>query len=133
VKRLTAAFRLLFVWWAGSLWGLIWVTQTLFHAQPDRRLAGLLAGHLFSIETYVGLASAGFALLLPGRGKFFPGYLAAGLLAVNEWGLRPLMAQARAQGSFLALSFGAWHGVSMVLYLVACIALAVLVWNDDFR
>jgi hypothetical protein len=133
VKRLASAFRLLFVLWAGSLWGLIWVTMTLFNTQPDRSLAGALAGHLFSIETYVGLAAAGLALLLPGRGRFVLGYVAAGVLALNEWGLRPIMAEARAQGAHWGLSFGAWHGVSALLYAVACIALAVLVWNDDFR
>jgi len=133
VKRLGGAFRILFVLWAGSLWGLIWVTTTLFNAQPDRRLAGLLAGHLFSIETYVGLVAAGFALLLPGRGRFIPGYIAAGVLALNEWGLRPIMQTARDRGSNWGLSFGAWHGVSMLLYLVACLALLVLVWKDDFR
>jgi hypothetical protein len=132
VKRLKSVFRILLVLWAGSLWGLIWVTTTLFNAQPDRRLAGLLAGHLFSIETYVGLVTAVFAVLLPGRTRFVPGYLAAGVLALNEWGLRPIMQTARDQGTHWGLSFGAWHGVSMLLYVGACIALLVLVWNDDF-
>ena len=68
------------VLWAGSLWSLAaWVAPTLFHAQSDRHLAGILAARLFSIETYVGLGAACFALLLPERGKFIWGYLAAGL------------------------------------------------------
>ncbi len=133
MKRLASAFRILFVLWAGSLWGLIWVTMTLFNAQPDRSLAGSLAGHLFTIETYVGLAAAGLALLMPRRGRFVLGYIAAGMLALNEWGLRPIMAAARIHGTHWGLSFGAWHGVSMLLYLVACLAVLVLVWNDDFR
>jgi hypothetical protein len=133
VTRLAKAFRLLSVLWAGSLWSLIWVTQTLFHAQPDRTLAGLLAGYLFSIETYVGLATAACALCLPAPGRFRFGYIAAGVLAFNEWALRPVMRAARADGSYLGLSFGGWHGVSMLLYLVACIALLLLVWNEDLR
>ena len=125
-------FRLLFVLWAGSLWSLAaWVAPTLFHAQGDRHLAGVLAATLFSIETYVGMGVAALALLLPGRNKFVAAYLAAALLAVNEWILRPLMAQAHASGSVLGLSFGAWHGVSALIYLAACLAVAVLVWREQ--
>jgi len=40
------------------------------------------------------------ALLLPGRSKFVWGYLAAGLLAVNEWALRPVMGRGGARAWF---------------------------------
>jgi hypothetical protein len=125
------SFRLVFVLWAGSLWSLAaWVAPTLFYAQGDRHLAGVLAARLFSIETYVGLGVAALALLLPGRNKFVGAYLAAALLALNEWLLGPLMAQAHARGSVLGLGFGAWHGVSALIYLAACVAVAVLVWRE---
>jgi len=133
VKRVQSVFRVAAVLWIGSLWGLIWVTSILFGRQPDRALAGMLAGHLFSIETYLAVAVAALALLLPGRTKFLWGYLAAALLVLNEWLLRPIMAQARLHGTNYGLSFGAWHGVSMGLYSVACLATLLLVWNDDFR
>ena len=127
-------FRVVLVLWAGSLWSVgLWVTPILFSAQGDRHLAGVLAGRIFSIETYVGIAVAVFALLLPDRTKFVCGYLAAALLAANEWALRPVMAAARAQGSAAGLTFGAWHGVSAVIYVAACIALLVLVLKKDFR
>jgi Domain of unknown function (DUF4149) len=127
-------FRLLFVLWVGSLWSLAaWVAPTLFYAQGDRHLAGLLASRLFSIETYVGLAVAVLALLLPGRTRFVWGYLAAALLSIDEWVLKGIMAQAHSHGAVAGLTFGAWHGVSAVLYLAACVALLPLVWNEDFR
>ena len=85
-------FRVLFVLSAGSLWSLAaWVTPTLFRAQGDRHVAGVLAARLFSIETYVMIAAAALALLLPGRTRMSGVYAAAGLLAVNEWALKPLM------------------------------------------
>ena len=127
------ALRVLLVLWAGSLWSLAWVTSTLFHGQGDRHLAGLLVSRLLSIETYVGLAVAVLALLLPGRTKFVWGYLAAALLAVNEWVLKRIMAQALQHGSAAGLSFAAWHGVSAVLYLIACFSLLRLVWKENFR
>ena len=120
--------------WAGSLWSVgLWVTPILFSAQPDRHLAGVLAGRIFSIETYVGIAVAVLALVLPGRTTFLWGYLAAALLAANEWALRPVMSAARANGSAAGLTFGAWHGVSAVIYVAACLALLVLVWKQDVR
>ena len=131
---LRSVFRVLFVLWAGSLWSLAaWVAPTLFHAQADRHLAGVLAGRLFSIETYVGLAVAVLALLLPGRTKFVWGYVAAALLSLNQWVLKRFMEQAQVHGAAAGLSFGAWHGVSAVLYLVAGLLVLLLVWNEDFR
>ncbi len=131
---LRSAFRVLFVLWAGSLWSLAaWVAPTLFYAQNDRHLAGVLAARLFSIETYVGVAAAVLALLLPGRTKFVWGYFAAALLSINEWVLKRIMAQAHAHGTAAGLGFGAWHGVSAVLYVAACLAVLRLVWNEDFR
>jgi hypothetical protein len=127
-------FRLLLVLWAGSLWSLAaWVAPTLFHLQPDRHLAGMLAARLFSIETYVGLAAAAFALLLPTRRNFKWGFVAAGLLAVNEWVLKPVMARALTDGAALRLSFGAWHGVAGALYVGACVAVAVAVLKRELR
>jgi hypothetical protein len=127
-----SAFRVLSVLWAGSLWSVgLWVTPILFSALSDRHLAGVLAGRIFSSETYVGIAVAVLALLLPGRTKFVWGYVAAALLAANEWALRPVMAAARTQGTAAGLTFGAWHGVSAVIYLLACLALLVSVWKQD--
>jgi hypothetical protein len=127
-------FRVLFVLWAGSLWSLAaWVAPTLFYAQGDRHLAGVLAARLFSIETYVGVGVAVLALLLPGRTKFVWGYLAAALLSINEWVLKRIMEHAHAHGTAAGLGFGAWHGVSAVLYVLACLAVLRLVWNEDFR
>jgi hypothetical protein len=131
---ISRAFRVLLVLWAGSLWSLAaWVAPTLFHAQNDRHLAGVLAAKLFSIETYVGLGAAALALLLPGRAKFLWGYAAVALLSVDEWVLRGVMAQAHAHGTAAGLGFGAWHGVSALLYVLACLAVLRLVWNEDFR
>jgi len=124
----------LFVLWAGSLWSLaMWVAPTLFYAQGDRHLAGVLASRLFSIETYVGLGVAALALFRLSRTKFVWGYAAVALLSINEWVLKRILALAHAHGSVVHLSFGAWHGVSAVLYVVACVAVLKLVWNEDFR
>jgi hypothetical protein len=126
-------FRLLLVLWAGSLWSLAWVAYILFHAQSDRHLAGMVVGRVLTAETYLGAAVGVLALLLPGRTKFLWGYLAALLMAANEWGLRRLMDTAHARGSAWGLSFGAWHGVSALLYGMACLAVVVVIWRQEYR
>ncbi|HEX3847795.1 MAG TPA: DUF4149 domain-containing protein [Steroidobacteraceae bacterium] len=127
-------FRVVFVLWAGSLWSLAaWIALTLFHAQPDRHLAGMLAARLFSIETYVGLAAAGLALLGARRRRFGRGFAAAGLLAADEWLVKPAMTQAQAHGKALGLGFGPWHGVAAAIYLTACLLVLWLVWSEDLK
>jgi Domain of unknown function (DUF4149) len=134
MKFLGNLFRLLWVLWVGSLWSLaIWVAPTLFYAQNDRHLAGVLAAKLFSVETYLGIAIALLALLLPGRTRFFWLYFAAAVLAVNELILKRWMNLALTQGHAAGLSFGAWHGVAAALYVMACLAALVLIWKQDLR
>lgn len=134
-KALTSkALKVLWVLWAGGLWSTaLWVAPTLFHAQSDKHLAGLLATRLFSIETYVALGVAALTLLTAARARFRLGYMAAGLLAVNEWLLKACMTRAHAEGHALGLGFGAWHGISALVYVSACVLVLLLVWNDDFR
>ena len=117
--------------WAGSLWSLaLWVAPTLFFAQPDRRLAGLLAARLFSVETYLGMAVAALGCALPERGQWRALYLAVALLAINEWIFKRFMEQAHAQGAALGLSFGAWHGVSAIGYTIGCLLVLWVVWKE---
>jgi hypothetical protein len=130
VSALRSVLRLLTVLWAGSLWSLAaWVAPTLFTMQSDRHVAGQMAARLFGIESYVGLGVALLAVLLPQRRHFSWGYVAAALLALDQWLLKPIMAAAQAHGTAAGLTFGAWHGVSAALYLLACAAVIVLVWK----
>jgi hypothetical protein len=134
VKFLQRVFRVLLVLWAGSLWSLLWVAATVFKFQPDRHAAGLIAGRLFSIETYLALGVAILAILLPGRGRFRLVYFAAAILAVNEWILKRVMIQAQVHVTAGGLGFGAWHGISAVLYVLACLCIVIMIFKkDEFR
>lgn len=134
MKAARKLFRVLLVLWAGSLWSVAaWVAPLLFFGQPKRPLAVALAGRLFAIECYLGIAVALSALWLSGREKFLYLYLAAALLAVNEWALRPLMSAAHAHGAVWGLTFGAWHAAAAVLYAIACLAALLLIWKNDLR
>jgi hypothetical protein len=109
------------------------VAPTLFFAQSDRPLAGFLAARLFSIETYLGIAVAALAVLLPGRSRLGGVYAGAALLAVNEWVLKRFMETARVHGTGAGLSFGAWHGVAEILYIAACLGVLLVIWKQHFR
>ncbi len=127
-------FRVLLTLWAGSSWALAaWVAPTLFYAQNDRHLAGTLVTRLFSIQTYLGLAVALSALTWARRSRFRFGYAAAALLCVNEWIVKCMMAAAHTNGTALGLGFGAWHGISALIYVTACLLMLPLVWNENFR
>jgi hypothetical protein len=122
------------VLWAGSLWSLAaWVAPTLFHLEADRHMAGVLAARLFSVETYLGIAVAAWALLLPARARMGGVYVAAALLAVSEFVLKRFMESARLEGAAGGLTFGAWHGVSAILYVAACLGVLVVIWKEHFR
>jgi hypothetical protein len=121
------------VLWAGSLWSLLWVAASLFNLQSDRHLAGVMAARLFQIETFLGLGVAALAIVLPGRTCYYWAYFAVALLGVNEWILKGVMSLAQAHGTAAGLGFGAWHGVSAALYVLACLAVLLLVWKEDFR
>jgi hypothetical protein len=119
------------VLWAGSLWSLVWIAATIFKFESDRHTAGLTAARLFSIETYLGLGVAALALLLPGRGQYRWVYFAAAVLAMNEWILKRVMSLAQAHGRAAGLSFGAWHGVSAAIYVLACLCILVMIYKKD--
>lgn len=137
------ARRLVLALWAGSLAtvGLL-VAPALFRVLPERALAGLAAGELFRLLTWVSVAAAVALVLLPaGRpapppagpsprraalARFAP-VVPAALLLASELGLRPAMDAARAAGQ-VTPAFMALHGVSAALYGVASlVALALLV------
>jgi hypothetical protein len=131
VKIAQRVFNALCVLWAGSLWSLLWVAPVMFHFQSDRHVAGLIAASLFSVETYLGFALGVLALALPHRRRFRLGYFAVALLLLNEWLLKPVMEVARTEGKALGLGFGPWHGMSALLYVFACILVAIMIFSEE--
>jgi hypothetical protein len=52
------------------------------------------------------------------------------LLACNEWIVKRLMEDAHARGTAFGLSFGAWHGVSALGYVVGCLLVFWSIWKE---
>jgi hypothetical protein len=130
--------------WVGALWSVGYVVApTLFGMIGDRTLAGNLAGRLFTLVAWIGLASAAYLLvfqLLRQRwralrsGLFWVVVAMALMTLASQFGIQPLMAQMKADAwprevmsSVLRDRFATWHGVSSVLYLVQSVLGIVLV------
>jgi len=130
--------------WIGAMWTVGYVVApTLFGMIGDRTLAGNLAGRLFTLVAWIGLASAAYLLafqLLRQRwralrsGLFWVVVAMALMTLASQFGIQPLMAQMKADAwprevmsSVLRDRFATWHGVSSVLYLVQSVLGIVLV------
>jgi hypothetical protein len=136
VRRLAdALFTLALTLWVGGLWAIGYlVAPTLFASLGDRQLAGALAGKLFALIGWVGMACAAYMLIflivrLGGtvfkRALFWLLVVMLVLTLVSQFGLQPLIAELKAQAmprevmeSVLRDRFATWHGISSILYLV---------------
>jgi len=126
--------QLILAAWAGSLWTICGiVAPSLFAVLPERQVAGELAGYFFRVATWLGLALGSTALALSilsrHRDKASFGLMAAAAIApvCSELIIRPLMSAARTSGDMAR--FGMLHGISALLFGVACVCAAVLVWR----
>lgn len=120
--------------WVGGLWAVGYLAvPVLFYAQPDRQLAGMLAGQMFALVAYLGMVCGTYLLIqrisVSGRRSFRQALfwvVAAMLLAtlVIQFGIQPVMADLKTQAlpldvmhSAFAGRFKMLHGVSSILYL----------------
>jgi hypothetical protein len=133
--------------WVGGLWIIGYlVVPTLFSAQSDRQLAGMLAGKMFETMGYVGILCGTYLLLhrwLAVR-KQVPRDVSAWLIIVmlcitllTQFTIQPLMADLKVKAlplelmqSALANQFKMWHGISSILYLIESLLGAWLVMRS---
>lgn len=106
------------------------VAPILFASLDDRRLAGELAGSMFTAINYIGLVCGGVLLALALSKatawlkdlRVIAIVLMLVLIAVSAFMIQPMMQELKAvglvPGSDEAAQFGRLHGVSSVLYLV---------------
>ena len=121
--------------WVGGLWAVGYLAvPVLFYAQPDKQLAGILAGQMFSLVAYLGMVSGTYLLIhrfsSSGRDALRQTlfWVAASMLLftlVIHYGIQPVMTDLKAQASPLdvmhsefAGRFGMLHGISSILYLI---------------
>lgn len=129
--------------WAGALWMTGISAYVLFDSLQDKQMAGMLAGKLFTVVSYIGMAS-GFYLLIQRlvqdgtaalKQAFFWAVLVMLLLVLaGHFGIQPILEGLKSQAlpadvmqSVFADRFRNWHGVASIAYLVECLLALVMV------
>ncbi len=144
LRKLTG---LVITFWVGGLWITGLSASILFDTISDRQLAGSVAGQLFEMVSYIGLASGLLLLMqrfiefgLPSVKQRYVWIIGAMLLLilVGYFGIQSHLAQLKAEAfpvevmqSGYAKQFAIWHGVSGVIYLVECLLGAALVMTKS--
>lgn len=140
-----AIYAIALTLWIGGLWAIGYiVAPTLFYSMPDRALAGMLAGKLFSLIAYVGIGCAIYLMLFrlvrfggacAKHGIFWIVLAMLALTIAGEFGVQPILASLKDQAlpkgvmeSVFRDRFAAWHGVASVLYLIQTVLGVLLVW-----
>lgn len=129
--------------WVGALWATGFSAYVLFDNLQDKQLAGLLAGKLFTVVSYIGMGSAFYLLVQRPMDYgtaalkqifFWTVLLMLLLVLAGHFGIQPLLAQLKADAmpadvmnSVFASRFKNWHGVASVAYLAECLLGFVLV------
>ena len=132
--------RVLLTLWVGGLWAIGYmVAPALFATLEDRALAGSLAGLMFEIIAWTGMACAPVLLIInqirypQRRLNWRMLVLLAMLLLVmlGQFVLAPMMADLRAAGQAGAAAFARLHGIASLVYLANSVLGLVLVMTQD--
>ena len=132
--------RVLLTLWVGGLWAIGYmVAPALFATLEDRALAGNLAGLMFEIIAWTGMACAPVLLIInqirypQRRLNWRMLVLLAMLLLVmlGQFVLAPMMADLRAAGQAGAAAFARLHGIASLVYLANSVLGLVLVMTQD--
>jgi hypothetical protein len=131
--------------WVGALWTTGISAYVLFDSLQDKQMAGMLAGKLFNVVTYIGFGSA-FYLLIQRlfqygtaalKQAFYWAVLVMLLLVLaGHFGIQPILESLKSQAlpadvmqSVFADRFRNWHGIASMAYLLECLLALVLVFK----
>lgn len=123
------------------------VAPSLFANLGDRQLAGVIAGKLFSLMSWIGLGAAIYLVVFLfarwrlqafRRSVLWLTWVCAVLAAVSQFGIQPLMVQLKADAwprdvmeTVMRDRFVTWHGVSSILYLIQSLfGLWLVIWQE---
>jgi hypothetical protein len=135
------------VLWIGGMWAIGYIAApVLFSSLGDKQLAGMLAGKLFEVMAWVGIASAVYLLVYriarDGGSTlktlfFWAVALMLLLTLASHFWVQPIMQGLKNQAmphavmqSVFADRFARWPGVSSILYLIQSALGLLLVWRS---
>lgn len=131
--------------WVGGMWAIGYLAvPVLFQTLPDRQLAGMLAGNMFTAMAYTGIGCSLYLLayLFHQFGRtvwkqklFLLTVSMLLLLLIGQFAIQPAMAELKSQAlpqevmqSALAAQFKTLHGLASILHLLqSVLGIALLV------
>lgn len=136
--------------WVGGLWAIGYIAApVLFTQLADKQLAGNLAGSMFVVIAYVGMACGAYLLLYRinqyGGAVFKQAYFWAVLVMLLitlgiHFGIQPIMEGLKEQAmpkavmqSMFSDRFARWHGVSSIVYLIESLLGLVLLFKHSSK
>lgn len=136
--------RILLTLWVGGMWTVGYIVAPVLFKFLEKQQAGMIAGQLFTVMSYIGLFCAVFLIVsqLVQSGSLFlyTGELIQSgsfknwrlwtlvvmlvIVVIGQFVLQPMMAELKAAGleGETAKQFGRLHGVASVLFLINSIA-----------
>lgn len=129
--------------WIGGLWMTGLLAYLLFDTLSDKQMAGMIAGRMFTVMSYIGIF-AGFYLLIQRlldygtnalkQAYFWVVFVMLLLVLAGHFGIQPLLAQLKTDAlpndvmqSVFANRFRTWHGMASVAYVFECLLGLVVV------
>jgi len=138
--------RIVLTFWIGGLWAVGYlVAPVLFHHLQNPQLAGLIAGELFTLMSWLGLASALvltviYFFLDRAKWRFLLLLLMVVLITLNLLYLTPEIGELREmaggvieKGSEIHNRFALLHGIASGLYLLVSLLGLLLVIRQPER
>jgi len=132
--------RIVLTLWVGGLWTVGYlVAPVLFHHLQNPQLAGTIAGELFTLMSWFGLASALaltiiYTFLDHSKWRFLVLLLIASFIAISLFyltpeiaGLRDMAGAAIEKGTEIHKRFAMLHGIASGLYLLVSLLGLLLV------
>ena len=130
--------------WVGALWAVGGIAApTLFYNLADKMQAGNLAGQMFVLVAYIGMACGAYLIVhrlnkfgtqALKQGFFWAAFFMVLLAIAGHFGIAPVIAQLKAQAlpsdvmnSVFADRFETWHGVASAAYAIQSLLGLVLV------
>jgi hypothetical protein len=127
--------KIAIVLWVGGLWAIGYIAApVLFIQLADKQLAGNLAGSMFTVIAYIGIACGVYLLIYRlnqfGGNAFKQAFVWAVLLMLlitvgMQFGIQPIMESLKEQAmpkavmqSIFSDRFAHWHGVSRIAYII---------------
>ena len=128
--------RILLTLWVGGMWTVGYIVAPVLFKLLEKQQAGMVAGQLFTVMSYIGLFCAVFLIggqlmqsVTMNNWRLWTLIVMLAIVIIGQFVLQPMMAELKAAGLVgeAAKQFGRLHGVSSILFLINSIAGLVLV------